>query len=46
VESSGGFMKNGAQVFLRFLHSVSMVLRSRVLTVLELDEVDVTLNPA
>ena len=46
VESSRGVLKNGAEVFVLFLRSAQLVLRSSVLTVLELDEVDVMLENA
>jgi len=42
VESNGGSLKNVAEVFVLFLCGVQLVLRSGVLTVLDLDEVDVT----
>jgi hypothetical protein len=42
VESNGGSLKNVAKVFVLFLCGVQLVLRSGVLTVLYLDEVDVT----
>jgi hypothetical protein len=42
VESNGGSLKNVAKVFVLFLCGVQLVLRSCVLTVLDLDEVDVT----
>ena len=35
-------MENVAKVFVLFLYGVQLVLRSGVLTVLDLDEVDVT----
>ena len=41
VESSGGSLENVAEVFVLFLCNVELVLRSGVLTVLDLDEVDV-----
>ena len=41
VESSGGSLENVAEVFVLFLCGVQLVLRSGVLTVLDLDEVDV-----
>ena len=41
VESNGGSLENVAKVFVLFLCSVSLVMRSGVLTVLDLDEVDV-----
>jgi len=42
VESNGGSLENVAEVFVLFLCSVQLVLRSGVLTILDLDEVDVT----
>jgi hypothetical protein len=42
VESNGGSLENVAKVFVLFLCSVQLVLRSGVLTVLDLDKVDVT----
>jgi hypothetical protein len=44
VESSGGSLENVAEVFVLFLCGVQLVLRSGVLTVLDLDEVDATLR--
>ena len=41
AESNGGSLENVAKVFVLFLCGVQLVLRSRVLTVLDLDEVDV-----
>ena len=42
VESNGGSLENVANVFVLFLCGIQLVLRSGVLTVLDLDEVDVT----
>jgi len=43
VESNGGSLENVAKVFVLFLCGIQLVLRSGVLTVLDLDEeVDVT----
>ena len=42
VESNGGSLENVAKVFKLFLCGVLLVLRSGVLTILELDKVDVT----
>ena len=42
VESNGGSLENVAKVFVLFLCGVRLVLRSGVLTVLDLDKVDVT----
>ena len=44
VESNGGSLKDGAEAFMRFLRVAQLVLRSSVLTVLDLDEVNVTLD--
>jgi hypothetical protein len=44
VERNGGSLKNDAKVFVLFLCGVQLVLRSGVLTVLNLDEVDVALS--
>ena len=41
VESNGGSLENVAKVFVLFLCSVQLVMRSGVFTVLDLDEVDV-----
>ena len=40
VESNGGSLENVAKVFVLFFCGVQLVLRSGVLTVLDLDEVD------
>ena len=42
VDSNGGSLKNVAEIFVLFLCGVQLVLRPGVLTVLYLDEVDVT----
>jgi len=42
VESNGGFLENVAEVFVLSFCGVQLVLRSGVLTILDLDEVDVT----
>jgi len=42
VESNGSSLENVAEVFVLFLCGAQLVLRSGVLTVLYLDEVDVT----
>ena len=42
VESNGGSLENVAKVIVLFLCGVQLVLRSGVLTVLDLDKVDVT----
>ena len=45
-ESNRGSLKCGAQDFVLFLRSAQLVLRSSVLTVLDLDEVIVMLKNA
>ena len=42
VESNGGSLENVANVFVLFLCGIQLVLRSGVLTVLDLDKVGVT----
>jgi hypothetical protein len=42
VESNGGSLENVADIFVLFLCGVQLVLRYGVLTVLDLDKVDVT----
>ena len=42
VESNGGSLENVAKVFVLFFCGVQLVLRSGVLTILDLNEVDVT----
>jgi len=42
VESNGGSLENVAEIFVLFLCGVQLVLRSGVLTVLDLNKVDVT----
>jgi len=44
VESNGGSLENVAEIFVLFLCGVQLVLRSGVFTILDLDEVDVTLR--
>ena len=47
AESSGGSLKVGAEAFMLFLRGAQLVLRSSVLTILDLnDEVNVTLKNA
>ena len=46
VERNEGSLKGGAEAFLLFLWGAQLVLRSSVLTVLDLDEVNVTLKNA
>jgi len=41
VEGNGGSLKDGAEAFVLFLRSTQLVPRSNVLTVLDLDEVNV-----
>jgi len=42
VESNGDSLESVAEIFVLFLCGVQLVLRSGVLTILDLDEVDVT----
>ena len=42
VESNGGSLENVAKIFVLFLCGVQLVLRSGVLTILDLNKVDVT----
>ena len=42
VESNGGSFENVAKIFVLFLCGVQLVLRSGVLTILDLNKVDVT----
>ena len=42
VESNGGSLENVAEIFVLFFCGVQLVLRSGVLTILDLNEVDVT----
>ena len=44
VEGNGGFLEDGAQAFMLFLRGAQLVLWSSVLTVLDLDEVNITLE--
>ena len=46
VEGNRGSFKDSAKVFVLFLHGAQLVLRSSVLTILELDEGNVTLENA
>ena len=46
VEANGGSLEDGAEAFLLFLRGAQLALRSSVLTVLDLDEVNVTLENA
>ena len=44
VKGNGGSLEDGAEAFVLFLHGSQLVLRSSVLKVLDLDEVNVTLK--
>jgi hypothetical protein len=44
VTKKQGFLKGGSEVFVLFLCGAQLVLRSNVLTVLDIDEVNVTLK--
>ena len=44
MEGNGGFLEDGAEAFVLFLRGAQLVLRSSVLTILEIDEVNVTLE--
>jgi hypothetical protein len=46
VEGNEGSLKDGAEAFVLFLRGAQLVLRSSVLTVLDLDEVNITLKNA
>ena len=46
MEGNGGFLKDGTEAFVLFLRGAQLVLRSSVLTVLDLDGVNVTLENA
>ena len=46
VEGNRGSMKDGAEAFVLFLRGAQLVLRSSVFTVLNLDEVNVSLDNA
>ena len=46
MKGNGGSLENGAEAFLLFLCGAQLALRSSVLTVLDLDEVNVTLENA
>ena len=46
VEGNGGFLKDGAEAYMLFLRGAQLVLRSSVLTALDLDEVNVMLENA
>ena len=44
AEGNGGSLKDGAEAFMLFLRDAQLVLRLSVLTVLDFNEVNVTLN--
>ena len=44
MESNGGSLENVAEIFVLFLCGVQLVLRSGVLTVIDLDKVDIALS--
>ena len=46
VEGNEGSLEDGAEAFMLFLRGTQLILRSNILTVLDLDEVNVTLNNA
>ena len=46
VEGNRGSLTDGAEASMLFLHGAQLVLRSSVLTVLDLNEVNVTLENA
>jgi hypothetical protein len=46
VEGNGGSLKDGPEAFMLFLRGARLFLQSSVLTVLDLDEVNVTLENA
>ena len=46
MEGNGGSLKDGAEAFVLFLCGAQLVLRSGVLTVLDLEGMDVTLENA
>ena len=46
VEGNGGSLEDGAEAFMLLLRGAQLVLRSSVLTVLDLGEVNVTLKNA
>ena len=46
VEGIGGSLKDGAEAFVLFLRGAQLVLRSSVLTVLDLNEVNTKLKNA
>jgi hypothetical protein len=46
VEGNGGSLEDGAEPFIPLLRGTQLILRSSVLTLLDLDEVDVRLKNA
>ena len=42
MECKGGSLKDGAEAFMLFLHCAQLLLQSNVLSVLDLDEMNVT----
>jgi len=46
VEGNGGSLKDGAEAFVLFLCGAQLFLRFNILTVLDLDKVNVTLDNA
>ena len=46
MEGNGGYLKDGAEAFMLFLRGAQLVMWSSVLTVLDLDEMNVTLENA
>ena len=46
VEGNGGSLEDGAEAFVLFLLGAQLALRFSILTVLDLDEMDVTLENA
>ena len=46
MEGNEGSLEDGAEAFVLFLHGTQLILRSSVLTVLDLDEVIVMLKNA
>ena len=43
VEGNGGSLEDGGEAFVLFLRGAQLVLRARVLTVLDLDKVNIML---
>ena len=46
MEGNGDFLEDGSEAFVLFLRGAQLVLRSSVLTVLDLNEVNVTMEDA